>query len=77
MFSVQPLAVALLWLPATINQTHVFPQPVATINNAETRDLGLRHVGLYDAPLRSRVCGVSLFAYDQGTMRTLLTVADI
>ena len=25
---------------------------------------------------RSRVCGVSLLAYDQGTMRTLLTVAD-
>ena len=40
-FPVQPSAVALLWLPATINQAHVFPRPVATVNNAETRDLGL------------------------------------
>ena len=40
-FPFQPLAIALLRLPATINQTHMFPQPLAATNNAETRDLGL------------------------------------
>ena len=57
-------------LPATINQTHVFPRPLATTDNAETRDLVLKTRGVVrrprTTPLRSRVCGVSLLAYDQG-----------
>ena len=31
-----------LSVSATINQPRVFPRPLATINNAETRDLGLK-----------------------------------
>ena len=44
-FPCQPHAVALLRLPVTINQTHVFPQPLVTTDNAETRDLGLKTRG--------------------------------
>ena len=65
--------------PATINLTHVFPRPLATTDNAETCDLVLKTRGVVrrprTTPLRSRVCGISLLAYDQGFMRTLLTVA--
>ena len=65
--------------PATINLTHVFPRPLATTDNAETRDLVLKTRGVVrrprTTPLRSRVCGISLLAYDQGFKRTLLTVA--
>ena len=61
--------VALLRLPTTINQTCVFPHPLATADNVETRDLGLKARGVLrhprTTPPRSRVCGVSLFAYDQ------------
>ena len=31
---------------ATINKTRVYPKPLATINNAETRDLGLKTRGV-------------------------------
>ena len=78
-FPFQPLAVALLRLPSTINRTRVFPQPLATISNAKTRDRGLKAQGLCAAPNHtpwSRVCGVSLLAYDQGTRCTLLIVTD-
>ena len=54
----QPLAVALLRLSATINQTRMFPRPLAAINNAETRDLGLGFVGL-----RVRTRDLGLKAY--------------
>ena len=33
-------------LPATINRTHMFPRPLTTINNAATRDLGLKTHGV-------------------------------
>ena len=44
-FPFQPLAVALLRLPSTINRTRVFPQSLATISNTETRDRGLKTCG--------------------------------
>ena len=45
-FPFQPHAVALLRLRAAINQTRVFPQPLATTDNPETRDLGLKTRGV-------------------------------
>ena len=42
LFPLPSSAVALFQLPATINQTRVYPQHLATTKNAETRDLGLK-----------------------------------
>ena len=39
-FPFQPHAVALLRLSSTVNTIRLVPRPLATINNAETRDLG-------------------------------------
>ena len=81
-YPVQPSAVALLRLSATINQIRMFPRPRATINDDETRDLELKTLGVlrYETRrtphLRSRVCGISLETKSQGIMCALLTVAD-
>ena len=49
-FPFQPLAVALLRLPATINMTRVVPRPLATVRNTETRDRGLKTRGAARCP---------------------------
>ena len=98
-FPYRPHAVALLRLPVTVNKVRVFPQPLATTYDAETRDLGLkthrdqcyaRHPDLQIRGLNARGSArhpnhtpavahlsVPLAASGQGTMCTLLTVADI
>ena len=80
-FSVPASRGRALSVSAIINEMRVFPQPLATTDNAETRDLGLKTRKVVrhprTTPLRSRVCGVSLFAHDQGTRRTLLIVTGI
>ena len=75
-----------LSVSATTNQTRVFPRPIVTSNNVETRDLGLKTRGgrapeahacapTYLQPAVARL-SVSLAARGQGAKCTLSMVTD-
>ena len=69
--------VALLRLSTTIDLTRVFPQPLVTTDNAETRDLGLKTREGVRRPRRPYACGRKSQCFARNTSRNKPVVARL